>query len=375
MVLKINGDIGSHDPMLEAFGMPQPGFSAKALDEFLTANKDADEILMEVESNGGDLDEAFVIYDKLTTSGKTIIAHGFKVQSAATVIFLAAEKEDRHISPNAPFFIHNARIFGFSGVATADDLEEMSEYVAAGDRKMVDLYRKRLGLSAKQVSELKDLMKKETDLGADGAIKWGFAFKKLATKKAVAKAPAFAYTKDELKLAAKYIGQTKIKNKMSKGNWLKNILAKAGLTVQAAAVELADGSQLYYDGDLAVDTAVFTDEAMTEPAGDGDYELADGRTITVAGGVVTAIADPVTASSEDEVTVEEVEEVVTALVAKLKTLQAKNTKLESENKTLKATVKGEEVPGKKQTIKGKDEGKPTPSAWGFAQKKAAKKFK
>ncbi|WP_167855672.1 Clp protease ClpP [Hymenobacter fodinae] len=60
-----------------------------------------------------------------------------------------------------------------------------------------------------------------------------------------------------------------------------------------------DGALLYHDGPLAQGVAVFYDEALTEAAEDGDYGLADGRTITVAGGVVENITD---AEAEDTTT-------------------------------------------------------------------------
>jgi ATP-dependent Clp protease protease subunit len=58
-------------------------------------------------------------------------------------------------------------------------------------------------------------------------------------------------------------------------------------------------ASLYTDGPLAVDSAVFYDEALTEVPDDADYEAEDGRVITVAGGIVTAIETPSGAGSED----------------------------------------------------------------------------
>jgi ATP-dependent protease ClpP protease subunit len=52
-----------------------------------------------------------------------------------------------------------------------------------------------------------------------------------------------------------------------------------------------DAGTLYTDGPLAVDSAVFNDEALTVATADGDYEAEDGRTITIAGGVVTEIVE------------------------------------------------------------------------------------
>ncbi|WP_400190669.1 ATP-dependent Clp protease proteolytic subunit [Hymenobacter sp. B81] len=62
-------------------------------------------------------------------------------------------------------------------------------------------------------------------------------------------------------------------------------------TAELQNTELDNGALLYHDGALAVDVAVFNDEALTEATGDGDYDAADGRVISVASGIVTAIED------------------------------------------------------------------------------------
>ena len=52
-----------------------------------------------------------------------------------------------------------------------------------------------------------------------------------------------------------------------------------------------DGGSLFTDGVLAVDSAVFNDEALTTATADGTYETEDGRDVTIASGVVTQIVD------------------------------------------------------------------------------------
>ena len=49
---------------------------------------------------------------------------------------------------------------------------------------------------------------------------------------------------------------------------------------------------LYYNGDLAVETAVYTDAEMKVAAAAGSYTLADGTVLTVAEGKVTVITEP-----------------------------------------------------------------------------------
>ncbi len=63
------------------------------------------------------------------------------------------------------------------------------------------------------------------------------------------------------------------------------------------SVEVTDNDPMWFDGaDLAVDMAVYTDEAMTTAYTDGDYTLADGRATTVAAGLITVLTD---AAAED----------------------------------------------------------------------------
>ena len=84
---------------------------------------------------------------------------------------------------------------------------------------------------------------------------------------------------------------------------VEQVEAADDLTVTAASVELSDsGGTLYFDGELAVDSTVYTDEEMTATAEAGDYALNDGRTLTVdADGVVTAITEAeATADLSDE---------------------------------------------------------------------------
>ena len=56
-----------------------------------------------------------------------------------------------------------------------------------------------------------------------------------------------------------------------------------------ASATAADGTVMYYDGDLNSGTQVFSDEAMTTPIADGDYSMPDGSTVSVASGAVTEV--------------------------------------------------------------------------------------
>lgn len=98
--------------------------------------------------------------------------------------------------------------------------------------------------------------------------------------------------------------------------------------IKLASANLVDGTPIYFDGTLAQDTLVFSDEAMTVPAVDGDYELENGDAIKVAGGkvaeyIVAEIAEgdmadaPVDAPTVAGITADDVAAMIDARFAEL----------------------------------------------------------
>jgi len=108
--------------------------------------------------------------------------------------------------------------------------------------------------------------------------------------------------------------------------------------------ELEDGSSIYYDGDLGVDTLVFTDETLETPLGDGDYILGDGGTFTVAVGIVTeylpfqeeVVEEEVLEKEDFESKYNELLEIVNALKSDLE-------KFNNEKEEMKEEIKKFEV--------------------------------
>jgi ATP-dependent protease ClpP protease subunit len=93
-------------------------------------------------------------------------------------------------------------------------------------------------------------------------------------------------------------------------NWLKDKPANEAAPTQPTtppapvvtntSAEVTDNETMYFEGDeLAVDTPVYSDAELTVAYPDGDYTLADNRTLTVASGIVTVLAD---AAVEDTAT-------------------------------------------------------------------------
>ena len=105
--------------------------------------------------------------------------------------------------------------------------------------------------------------------------------------------------------------------------------AEATGAMDMQSTDLEDGSVVYHDGPLAVDTAVFNDEAMSEVTADGEYDTADGQVMTIAAGLCTALGpDTSTATTTTEsAAVASLRKEFAQMQAKLDTVVAENTAL------------------------------------------------
>lgn len=346
--LKIENAIGNKDPWLELWGITDTTFSATDMSKFLTDNQDADTIEIEIRSDGGNVDVAFDCYDQLKAwvsekAGRKIVTKGYRVNSAATIIFLSAESSDRYVSDNVQFVIHNPYVCDLWGTYTAEDLAKLEQYVRDAEDKIFNFYCERTGIDDSKKEELKSLMDQDTDLGKDKALSFNFASNTITGASAPVQdkkqKPAFAYTNEMGRLVTASIkNQTTMSNKIldsinDKLNKLLNIKNEGDGTqteVKDETNTLKDGTKFYSNGTLAVDVEVYSDEAMTQAMADGDYTLEDDRTFTVKGGKVTALNDaPATNSTETE----------KQLNDKITELQNKLNASEVQNKTLKDGLK------------------------------------
>lgn len=289
---KISGNIGEPDPFLAAFGVIDDSTNAQMVGDFIDANSEADTLEIEIDSNGGSVTTGFAIHDKLINSGKKIITKGFKVNSIATVVFLAGT--ERLLSKNAEFVIHNPWIDG-SNLGniplTADELDAIAEDVRNSEDKIFNFYKDTLKLNDSDQSIIRDLMSKDTDLGSQRAIELGFATGNLERKKTKA-----AYT--EL-VFNKYKSNNDNKMNIEEQNKKIGLLEKGVTAIlnllkktekKNATVTAEDGVTLYFEGDtLEVGTALFTDEAMSIAAEDGEHTLDSGEVVVIFEGVVTEI--------------------------------------------------------------------------------------
>lgn len=311
--LIVDKDIAAFDTFAAMFGEQQPVFSATNVSDFLTANAEATDIVVEVRSDGGSTSEAKVIYDLLRNSGKNITTEGYKVNSSAVIIFLAGQT--RLISENADFIVHPVWVDAMSlpWKLEAEDLQDFANEIKAEQNRLIDIYCSVIGEDKR--AEVSQLMADSTNLSKDKAVSLGFATGVLSgTPAKTDNKRSLAFSNRMAAIISNSNQRQMNKVEATLANLTKGINKLLNITIKNASIGLSEGGSIYFEGDaIAEGVAVFTDESMETPAPDGDHLLSDGQTITVAGGVVTSIAEA--AASEDKAD-------MGAVNAKIETIEA-----------------------------------------------------
>ena len=340
--LNIEGYIGGSD--IQSMFSGEETFSLTKLKKFLDSlESDVTDIHCYINSGGGSVNEGWSIYDKLKTSGKTIttIGEGI-VGSIATIIYMAGSTRKLH--ENTKFFIHNPYWMPDAPMPMeGNDLIALGEDLKNEQSKILDFYSKMTGTA---IDAIEPLMNKATDLTSDQAIKMGFSNSPIITD---------FVNQNHYKLVAMVDFKDKQTNKTNKQmeentNKLVQAMDKFGAILanvfKAAApteVKLKDGTSLFIvgvdkDGKVDVNQPAFTDSAMTTPAPDGDYVVADGSTISVLSGAVAEVA---TANEEST-------EPMDALKAEIETLKAQLVAKDSE--VINANKEATEIKASFETI-------------------------
>lgn len=270
-------------------------------------NPDVEEVIVHIHSCGGNLFEALAMYDFLVS----LKANGIKITtivegmcaSAATVVLLAGD--DRKLMENSRFLIHNPMSWA---EGTAAEIQKVASFLVDEQERLVEFYVIKTGGDAEQ---LQSIMDTDEFVDADTALELKFATEVVSTMTALAKVQNRAHQKiifnqsinPQKKKAMNATKKTKLQGAIAKAKDLLKALLPEGDAgeVTNTVLTLDDGTDIYFeDAEIAVDTAVFSDEAMTTPCADGDYAYNDGDTITVAGGVVTVITPKTSAENETD---------------------------------------------------------------------------
>lgn len=298
----------SFDP--QSFGGPKI-FGTNWLVSQLNSSPDSEEVIVHINSPGGDVAEGFALHDILASSGKkiTTVVEG-RAASIATVVALAGSV--RKITQNSTFLIHNPWQDGWIG--DADHFRGVADKLEAVEQIIANFYAEKTG---QPVETLLAYMEQEKEFTADEAMAMGFFTEVIET------VPAKAYV-------------TNIET-MSKPNLIErlNAAVKALKGVKNADFSTADGGtlQIETEGDEpAVGDSVSIDG---QPAPDGEYKLADGKSIVVQDGKITEVKPAEPPATPDETTqalantVQALAESVQAIQKTVSEIQAKqdeNTK-------------------------------------------------
>lgn len=319
----IYGDIVS----LQAPSLGQSGaVSLTSVKDAYNSNSNCSNIVVHIHSNGGSVFEGFAIHDFLVNTGKpiTTIVEGLCC-SIATVIFMAGT--ERKLTENSRFLIHNP--WG-NGEGDAAYFRQYANELQDEQSRLLNFYKQQTGAST-QV--LQNYMNAEKLMSPELAVELKFATGIIDTVKAMAMYRNALHNPYQQVTPQKqqHMDKTK-KNRFSQLiNGLKNLVKdfnNDGTDINAANKALAgDAGDLYFDGDLAEGTAIFTDDALSVPAADGDYEFEDGTTITVASGLVSDVSQPSdgTTTNDDP----QGKAVLASLRKKLADLKAEKQELET----------------------------------------------
>lgn len=304
-VFEISGMIGPGTG--DILGLGQPEVSPDNLRKFLNENKEAQTIVLEIRSNGGYVDQGFEMYDMLKTSGKEIITIGYKVDSIATLLFLTGSK--RFISEHSSFTIHNAAISAESFLTmprlTAEELEQIAEQGRKTDKRILDAYCKVLGEDKR--ASLLALMAADSDLGAKGAVKYGFATGYWNESKTKPKSTAFA---NAICIDSYFVNLIKTKKEMEDTKKWEELSKKTEKLFKATTdllkkfsndTSVVSGGTSYVvlgEGDDMVGKKVVKADAdgmpTEEAAPEGDLVLEDGRTLVIdSAGLITEVKEAV----------------------------------------------------------------------------------
>lgn len=258
------------------------------LKNVIEAVKNTDEkkdLLVNIHSVGGSVQEGLAIYNYLKNLDRTIhTASCGLVASISSVIFLAGKKETRKINETDSFLIHLP--MALSG-GNASDLEKTAKQLRDVENTLADIYVKETNLTREEAMEQ---MKKDDFMENDYLIEKGF-ISEVSKLKAVASMNNFNIKNKMSEAVTK-----KDLNTMFDGffNKLKSVFLPKNKIVQDAT---GDNEIDFYE--LEEDaTPIVGDKAMVgEEDANGSFVMPNGETYVFESGVLTEI---IVADEEEE---------------------------------------------------------------------------
>lgn len=321
-----------------------------------------EKIIFDIETFGGDVFTGRSILgriDKAKTAGIIIETNVYSyAYSMGAVIFESATAGYRKIGEFGEIMLHAA----LSGVmGNADDMRKAAEQLDEVTANLKVVIFRNENAKANE-AEILELMSKESMINANDAMRLGLA------DGFIEKAKAVAHHKQ------KTIFNMNLQPILDKLEAIATKLFKnEGEPVVNASIQTKEGSTLYHTGEVAVGTAVFTDEAMSTPAADGVYTT-DANVIEVNAGLISMVTEAQTddveaLKTENEALANE----LAALKAEKETLN--NAKLAAENKLTEIQTEFNEVKNMVVTMKKPERDGPAPVVAKTVKEKALEYLK
>lgn len=294
--------------------------------------EDDGEIEVLLHCDGGDVNEGWSIYDRLRATGKTIrcIVEG-KASSMATVIMMAAPKEERKAYENADILVHNPYCYTMRPL-TADVLATMEADMRREQKKMVDLYVERCGCTAEEIQEQMD---KNVAIGTDRALELGLIGEVLPPMSAKEINESFNIL---FNLKGKEMNEEKVQVEKSV---FDKILAKLGFkSVEdvkfGMSLNTADGAT------IEVEREEGEPQVGDKATPDGEFLMPDGTTIVVENGKIVEIKPKTVGeqSEEDDILEQDDDKAeIERLKSEIDDLKAENERLKQELEDAKKNAK------------------------------------
>ena len=317
----------------DSSGKGQSGFvNLKDIKNQCDAQKDAEEIICHIHSEGGEVLEGFAIHDYLRSLGKPIktVIEG-KCCSIASVIALAGDT--RVMTSNATFFIHNPW-----GVVCGDkdQLQKKTDELEKMENKVADFYASKTKITQE---EALSLMKKKTAFTSEEALEKGFITEIEPVMKAVALFTPSTSLNDK-ELIQEFSKRIKKGKKMEFFKQFKNLMGfKASLELTTATGDIVD--VLTDAQEPAIGDEINDKEGNLMP--DGKHLMADGSSIVTADSKITEIlsADKADAQAQNAL-IKEQGEAIMLMAKSLNKMQETLNNQQAEFTAFKRNVKSED---------------------------------
>lgn len=318
--LRIYTDIVTQDEKecLQAWGMAG-GVTFNDVSAFCDAiPADDPDIDVLLHCDGGSVNEGWSIYDRLRATGKNItcIVEG-KAHSMASVILMAAPKEQRKAYENAEILIHNPYCYTTRPL-NADALDALAADMRREQTKMVDLYVERCGCDREAIQAQMD---KDMPMNVDTAMSFGIIGEILTPMSAKKITEDFHPNINNHKQEKKMSENVEVKKSL-----LDKMLEKLGFkTVEdvkfGMSLNTADGAT------IEVEREEGEPQVGDKASPDGEFVMPDGSTIVVENGEIVEIKPKVVdeQSIEDDILEQDDD-------------KAEIERLKSENDDLKAQI-------------------------------------